>query len=75
MQYLVLFDSGEMTSQDAVGPFESIEKIDDLMNWPETFKFDFDETGWRRTGVYLSKPLADSQYQSTGEIIEERVRG
>ena len=60
VQYLVLFDSGEMSSQDAVGPFDSIEQIDGLMNWPETFEFAFDEAGWRRTGVYLSKPLADS---------------
>jgi hypothetical protein len=75
LSYLVLFDSGEMSSQDAVGPFSSIKQIDDLTNWPEPFDFQLDERNWRRTGVYLSKPIAGSEYHSTGEILEERVPG
>ncbi len=72
LRYLVLFDSGEMSSQDAVGPFDSIKQIDDLTTWPEPFDFRLDESSWRRTGVYLTKPIAGSDYQSTGEILEER---
>ena len=73
LRYVVLFDSGEKLTRDAVGPFDSIEQIDELLIWPESFEFDFDESKWRRTGVYLSKPLAGTDYKSTGEILEERL--
>ena len=76
LRYLVLFDSGEMASQDAAGPFNSIKQIDELSHWPETFDFQFDEANWRRTGQYLTKPIAaDSDYQNTGEILEEQIPG
>ena len=63
LHYLVLFDSGEMASQDAAGPFNSIKQIDELSHWLETFDFRYDEANWRRTGQYLTKPIAaDSDY-------------
>ena len=75
LRYIVLFDSGEMAMRDAVGPFDSIEQIDELPSWPEPFEFDLDldEGRWRRTGVYLAKPIAGTDYQSTGEILEEQL--